>query len=45
MNTDFQKNPRLRAALHDWWTRLKDERGDRAQLRRAHDITELRMYH
>lgn len=41
MNNDFQRNPRLHAALHDWWTGLKDERGDRAQLRRAHDITAI----
>ncbi len=41
MNRDFQKNPRLHAALHDWWAGLKDERGDRAQLRRAHDITAI----
>ena len=41
MNNDFQKNPRLHAALHDWWAGLKDERGDRAQLRRAHDITAI----
>jgi CRISPR system Cascade subunit CasB len=41
MTNDFQKNPRLHAALRDWWAGLKDERGDRAQLRRAHDITAI----
>ena len=43
MNSDFQKNPRLNAALRDWWAGLKDERGDRAQLRRAHDITAVSL--
>ena len=41
MNSNFQTNPRLRATLHDWWAGLKDDRGDRAELRRAHDITAI----
>ena len=41
MNSDFQKNPRLHTALRDWWKDLEDERSDRAQLRRAHDITAI----
>ncbi|HCO43861.1 type I-E CRISPR-associated protein Cse2/CasB [Immundisolibacter sp.] len=39
MNSDFRRNPGLRQALHDWWNGLNDQRGDRAQLRRAHNIT------
>ncbi len=43
MNNDFQKNPRVAAALRDWWSGLDDDRGARAELRRAHDITAVSL--
>lgn len=43
MSNDFQKNPRLAAALRAWWGGLDDDRAARAELRRAHDITAVSL--
>lgn len=43
MSNDFQKNPRLAAALLDWWRGLDNDRAARAELRRAHDITAVSL--
>lgn len=43
MSNDFQKNPRLAAALRGWWSGLDDDRAARAELRRAHDVTAVSL--
>lgn len=43
MSNNFQNNPRLKAALRDWWNGLDDDRAARAELRRAHDITAVSL--
>jgi CRISPR system Cascade subunit CasB len=43
MSNDLQNNPRLAAALRDWWSGLDEDRAARAELRRAHDITAVSL--
>ena len=43
MNTDFTRNKILGGALFGWWQSLQDDRGARAVLRRANDITAVVM--
>lgn len=39
----FQNDPNAKAVLLKWWAELSKNTGDRAQLRRCHDATEVAL--